>query len=213
MPATATLERAAAPFAALAPVAAPARVAVPAPAAAVLPSTLDLAAHRGAMLRFARRRIRDDALAEDAVQDALLAAMSARDSFQGTSALRTWLIGILSHKIQDAFRRETRYVKLGGAGGDTENGERFDALLAESAPEQDGPLAALIRARMHAALAEEVDRLPTSLKSVFLMQVVEGLETTEVCRRLNISEANCWVRLHRARKRLTERLSDHLVPA
>lgn len=209
MSATATIERAAAaaPFAALAAVDAPA------PVAAIMPSTLDLAAHRGAMLRFARRRIRDDALAEDAVQDALLAAMSARDSFQGTSALRTWLIGILSHKIQDAFRRETRYVKLGGAVDHTEAGERFDALLVESAPEQDGPLDALIRARMHVALAEEVDRLPTSLKSVFLMQVVEGLETTEVCRRLNISEANCWVRLHRARRRLTERLSDHLMPA
>ena len=60
----------------------------------------DLAAHRGVLLRFARRRVRDEALAEDAVQDALLAAVGSAHRFQGQSTLRTWLIGILNHKIQ-----------------------------------------------------------------------------------------------------------------
>jgi RNA polymerase sigma-70 factor (ECF subfamily) len=53
--------------------------------------------------------------------------------------------------------------------------------------------------------------LPESLRQVFMLQVVEGLPTAEVCRRLGISEANCWVRLHRARKRLAERMRDHLA--
>ena len=43
-----------------------------------------------------------------------------------------------------------------------------------------------------------------------MLQVIEGVSTEDVCRRLNITEANCWVRLHRARKRLAERMRDHL---
>jgi RNA polymerase sigma-70 factor (ECF subfamily) len=182
---------------------------------AALVPTADLVAHRGAMLRFARRRIRDEALAEDAVQDALLAALSSLDSFQGQSAVRTWLIGILNHKIQDAFRRETRYVRFDGEtdGDDAGEDTRGAWSTAAGAPgrDADDPVSTVARRRMHEALVAEVDRLPETLRSVFLMQAVEGVATQDVCRQLDITEANCWVRLHRARKRLTERLGDHLA--
>jgi RNA polymerase sigma-70 factor (ECF subfamily) len=186
-------------------------------AAFALDPAVDLAVHRGAMLRFARRRIRDEALAEDTVQDALLAALSARHSFQGQSAVRTWLIGILNHKIQDAFRRETRYVKLDAPqdeGG--EGDERLDrAASAQHATtaDDDDPMREVARRQMHAALVDEVERLPDGLKSVFVMQAVEGAPTADVCRKLNITEANVWVRLHRARKRLASRLGEHLEAA
>jgi RNA polymerase sigma-70 factor (ECF subfamily) len=71
-------------------------------------SPADLARYADDLRRFARRRVRDDALAEDAVQDALVAALVSLPSFHGASSLKTWLFGILTHKIQDAFRRETR---------------------------------------------------------------------------------------------------------
>jgi RNA polymerase sigma-70 factor (ECF subfamily) len=176
----------------------------------------DFAVHRGAMLRFARRKIRDEALAEDTVQDALLAALTARDSFQGQSAVRTWLIGILNHKIQDAFRRETRYVKLDAPGDDDGDGDdRLERAASAQATttDDDDPAQQVARRRMHAALVEEVERLPAGLRSVFMMQAIEGVATADVCRELNITEANVWVRLHRARKRLTERLGPHLEPA
>lgn len=186
-------------------------------AALALDPAADLAVHRGAMLRFARRRIRDEALAEDAVQDALLAAIGARHGFQGQSAVRTWLIGILNHKIQDAFRRETRYVKLDatddGAGDAEERLERAASAAPATATDDDDPLQQVARRRMHAALVDEVERLPEGLRSVFLMQAIEGVATAEVSQRLNITEANVWVRLHRARKRLAERLDAHLEPA
>jgi RNA polymerase sigma-70 factor (ECF subfamily) len=176
----------------------------------------DLAVHRGAMLRFARRRIRDEALAEDTVQDALLAALGARHTFQGQSAVRTWLIGILNHKIQDAFRRETRYVKLDPDGEeDGDAGERLEraAVARAAVADDDDPIREVARRRMHAALVEEVERLPEGLRSVFMMQAIEGVATSEVCRTLSLTEANVWVRLHRARKRLSERLEAHLEPA
>jgi len=176
---------------------------------------VDLSAHRSAMLRFARRKIRDEELAEDAVQDALVAALTSRESFQGRSALRTWLIGILNHKIQDVFRRESRYVRQSAADQSSDDGFRGEALpetlAAIASAEQSDPAREVGRRRMQAELAREVEALPESLRQVFMLQVVEGLPTAEVCRRLGISEANCWVRLHRARKRLAERMRDHLA--
>ena len=86
----------------------------------------DLAQHRPALLRFARRKVRDEALAEDAAQDTLLVAVSNCAGFRGQSSLRTWLIGILNHKIHDvlgarrdmprfmvATRSRTRLIVLG----------------------------------------------------------------------------------------------------
>ncbi len=177
-------------------------------------TALEFAAHRSAMLRFARRKIRDEDLAEDAVQDALAAALASRDSFQGKSALRTWLIGILNHKIQDVFRRESRYVRQNAhEGADGEPGGEdplAEALAAVAAAEHTDPAREVSRRRMRDALLLEIEALPPTLKDVFVMQVIENVPSDEVCRRLQITEANCWVRLHRARKRLAERMRDHL---
>lgn len=179
---------------------------------AVAPSPAELVAHRGAMLRFARRRIRDEDLAEDAVQDALVAALSNRASFQGQSALRTWLIGILNHKIQDTFRREGRYVPVADSARTDEGAnDGLDRLAFARMDGADDPAQHVANARLRDALLGEIDALPVTLKDVFVMQVLEGLETSDVCRRLGITEANCWVRLHRARKRLSERMRDHLA--
>lgn len=164
--------------------------------------------HRDAMLRFARRRIRDSDLAEDAVQDAMASAVAGLAGFQGGSALRTWLIGILGHKIQDIFRREGRYVRMNGEAADF--GEGAMALFGEARDSSD-PLALVARRRLGQALRGEIENLPPSMREVFRMQVLEGAPTAEICRRLSISEANCWVRLHRARKRLASRMTPHFA--
>ena len=171
------------------------------------------AEHRPAMLRFARRKIRDEDLAEDAVQEALASAVAAVESFQGQSAVRTWLIGILNHKIQDTFRREGRYVRMHAAEGSDD--DLFDALAGnrnDLPPNQagDDPMDQVSRWRMADALDGAIDQLPNTLKDVFRMQVLEGAATEEVCASLGISEANCWVRLHRARKRLADQMQPHL---
>ncbi|MCL4701407.1 MAG: sigma-70 family RNA polymerase sigma factor [Burkholderiaceae bacterium] len=180
-----------------------------------MPSPADLAAHRGAMLRFARRRIRDDDLAEDAVQDALLAALVNLESFQRQSALRTWLIGILNHKIQDAFRREARYLPAAdGVRDDEVSEDGLDRLVHAQSGQSgsaDDPVQRVTGARLLEALLGEIEALPGTLREVFVLQVLEGRDTAEVCRRLGITEANCWVRLHRARRRLAERMRDHLA--
>ncbi len=181
-------------------------------ASATLASPAELVSHRSAMLRFARRRIRDEDLAEDAVQDALAAALANPSSFQGQSALRTWLIGILNHKIQDTFRREGRYVQIQNSSQTDETAsDTLDRLALAQLIEADDPAARVASARLGEALLAEIEALAPTLRDVFVMQVLDGLETAEVCRTLGITEANCWVRLHRARRRLAERMRDHLA--
>jgi len=147
----------------------------------------------------------------------LAAALTSSNSFQGKSALRTWLIGILNHKIQDAFRRESRYVHpQRNAEFDAEGGSAstedflLDQIGGNEGSDSLDPLLQVSRRELGDGLSREIEALPATLREVFVMQVLEGLSTEEVCERLQISEANCWVRLHRARKRLSERLRDHL---
>jgi len=168
----------------------------------------EIDSHRDAMLRFARRRIRDRDLAEDAVQDAMASAVAGLGSFQAGSALRTWLIGILNHKIQDSFRREGRYVRMYGEAG--ELGED-DMALRDEGRDLSDPFALVARQRLGQALHGEIDALPPGLREVFRMQVLEDAPTAEVSRRLRISEGNVWVRLHRARKRLASRMEPHFA--
>ncbi|NCV71458.1 MAG: hypothetical protein EBW55_12310, partial [Betaproteobacteria bacterium] len=70
-----------------------------------------LAEHRKALMRMARLRVRSHEWAEDAVQEALIAAYQSRGSYRGRGSVRSWLRGILDHKIHDRFRAECHYTQ------------------------------------------------------------------------------------------------------
>jgi RNA polymerase sigma-70 factor, ECF subfamily len=176
---------------------------------------IEFDSHRTAMLRFAKRKVRDEMLAEDAVQDALMAAVAGANSFQGQSAPRTWLMGILNHKIQDIFRKETRYIRIGDVSSSSQDEDsNFDEASTFDAISQGDhgldPMRALGSKRMGSRLAEAIDGLPETLRQVVQLHLIEGLSTAEVCEQLSISEANCWVRIHRARKKLAIAMADHV---
>jgi RNA polymerase sigma-70 factor, ECF subfamily len=178
---------------------------------------IDFDAHRTAMLRFAKRKVRDEMLAEDAVQDALMAAVAGAESFQGQSAPRTWLMGILNHKIQDIFRKETRYIRIGDVSASSQEEDSnydeastFDAI--SGADHGLDPMRALSSKRMGSQLAKAIEELPETLREVVRLHLIEGLSTAEVCEALSISEANCWVRIHRARKKLAQAMTAHVEP-
>lgn len=154
-----------------------------------------LVCYRSQLLGFAMRRLRDADRAEDAVQDTLLAALEGIDGFGGGSALGTWLIGILKHKISDALRRPCR-----------EEAMDCDALVSEDHdPEKE-----LERMRLVCAVADGLERLPSAAARVFVMRRVLGMELAEVCRELSISPSNCSVMDHRARLRLRSTAADAL---
>jgi len=148
---------------------------------------------RAYLLRYARLQLRDPAQAEDAVQETLLAALESLDSFNGRATLRTWLTGILLHKIHDGFRRGAR----DGDAGDSDAAEPVEWLTPDHS---------LHVKRLCSAFMEAVGKLPERQAQALLLGEISGLETERVCRKLGVSRGNLWVLLHRARTGLRAEL-------
>jgi RNA polymerase sigma-70 factor, ECF subfamily len=142
---------------------------------------------RPKLLSFAMRRLRNRDQAEDAVQDTLLAALEGIDRFGGGASLRTWLIGILKHKVIDARRVSSREEPL----------DYDDELHHDSDPENE-----LARRRALDAVDARLKQLSSCAARVFVLREVIGMEMAEVCRELAISSSNCSVMHHRAKMRL-----------
>lgn len=159
---------------------------------------------------FALGQLRDQGAAEDLVQETFLAALRARDRFQGYSSERTWLVSILRHKICDHFRRKCREcVTPNFSSG--EEGERFDESilwLHETAAECLSPSRHLDLKDFRHSLEIALHSLPPRIAQAFTMYEMEECPSAEVCQHLDISEANLWTMVHRARKQLRERLSS-----
>ena len=153
----------------------------------------EIGQHRDKLMRFALRRLHNPAQAEDAVQEALVAAIEGADRYAGDSSTDTWLKGILKHKIVDCVRNSAR---------DRYQNFDPDALVASSG----NPEEAFSRSGFFRKVARCMDELPARSARVFFLREVLGLNTAEVCAELSISTANCYVLLHRARARLRERL-------
>lgn len=167
-----------------------------------------LAALRHDMLRFARLQLRDDHLAEDAVQEALAAALAGQGEFAGRSALKTWVFAILRNKIVDAIRIRGRALDIGALADEEASLEEvFDASFRpnshwtpEARPSDWGdPEAALRQDQFWTVFDACLNRLPPNTARVFMMRELLELDTDEVCAELRISAGNCHVILHRAR--------------
>ena len=158
------------------------------------------------LLRYASLQLRDAQAAEDAVQDTLVAALAGEAGFGQRASLRTWLTGILKHKIIDAIRRTSREAPAAGE-------DEFDALFDERGHwiEMPGawsdPDASLDQTRFFAALELCLSRLPGKTAQTFMMREHMGLETDEICKELAITATHCWVLLYRARMALRECLT------
>ena len=171
------------------------------------PSALELERHRPHLMRFALLQLRDRSSAEDAVQETLLAAFQGMQRFAGQSSVRTWLIGILKHKIVDSIRKSTRerpFDLTGDEAGSMELEAFFesDGHFAEPPDEWESPEAALDERRFFEALERCLQALPRNTASAFTMRELLGLETEEICKELGVSPSNCWVMLYRARMSL-----------
>jgi RNA polymerase sigma-70 factor (ECF subfamily) len=157
-------------------------------------------------------QVRDETVAEDLVQDTFLAALKARDGFRGQSSDRTWLVGILRHKIYDHLRRvcRERLVHSDKPSSRTDQEVWDDSVLwvHEVAAECLEPSRRMELAEFRQALETALGKLPPRIAQVFQLYAVEERSNHEVCGRLGISERNLWVMLHRARKQLRGELAD-----
>ncbi len=164
---------------------------------------------RPLLLKLARLQLRNESWAEDVVSETMLAAIEQSRSFEARSKMRTWVIGILKHKIVDQLRRQMREVSIEAQieAGEIED---FDELFKEDGsrlhPVQNwgDPEELLSRQEFFEVLQDCVNRLPSALARIFLMREWLEYETPRICKELNITATNCHVMLFRARTRLRE---------
>ena len=165
-----------------------------------------LEAYGDYLFNFAIGQLRDASAAEDLVQDTFLAAFKARNRFHGQSSERTWLVGILRHKIYDHLRHTCRERAVrADANPARRDDEAWDGAvmwLHDVAAECDSPNRRLELEEFRTNLETALGKLPPRVAQVFQLYAVEERSNSEVCQRLNISESNLWVMLHRARRQL-----------
>jgi RNA polymerase sigma-70 factor (ECF subfamily) len=172
-----------------------------------------LESHGDYLYRYALVRVRDVEVAEDLLQETLLAAVGGYRSHAGRSSERTWLVGILKHKVIDYFRRIARNAEfqLLPEGDDDE--------FEESGPwrghwrEDRAPISwrgyagqALESREFWETFEGCLARLPRQMSIAFTLREIDGLTSPEICEILSITPNNLWVLLHRGRSKLRQLL-------
>jgi RNA polymerase sigma-70 factor, ECF subfamily len=170
--------------------------------------------HRGYLLRVARLQLRNDEQAEDVVQDTLVAALQAAEGFSGKSTVKTWLTGILRHKIVDVIRRRKAAPAFTTLDEECQIDD-FDPLFDETGHWENPPASwgnpegELDRRQFLEIVDFCLERLPPNTARVFMMREVMGLESDEICKELAITSTNLWVIMYRARMSLRECLEKN----
>jgi RNA polymerase sigma-70 factor (ECF subfamily) len=176
-----------------------------------------LAQLRRDLLRFAQLQLRNAAAAEDAVQEALAAAWTQADRFAGQSEHKTWVFGILRHKLVDALRARQRTINVSALEAELDG----ETLLDRELFKDNGHWAAHAKPRPWATPETELqrqqfwrlfeaclDHLPEQIGRVFTMREFLDLETGDICAELELTANHCSVLLYRARLRLRTCLSE-----
>ena len=166
------------------------------------------------LYRYALIRVRSEPTAEDLVQETLLSGLQAYENFSGKSTVRTWLIGILKHKIIDHFRKNRHEI---ASLNDAETAEdvlayQFDNqgswkinLVEWATPEKS-----INNAQFWEVFNSCVSRLPKRMADLLFLRTIDGLATEECCDLLGFDSDNqLWVTLSRTRVKLRQCLDMH----
>ncbi len=168
--------------------------------------------HGDTLFRFAFSRLRDESVAEDIVQETLLSAIQSLGNFGGKSSERTWLIGILKHKLIDHYRKNSKQVQLTDEDTDIADLDGFFSrpdkwdghwviALRPVDPEQQ-PDQVMENSEFWEVMNRCLSALPEKVASVFALREMDGMSSEEICSVLNLSASNFWVIMHRARMQL-----------
>lgn len=162
------------------------------------------------LFRYAMKHVGDPHKAQDLVQETWLAAWQSRERFAGQSTERTWLIGILRHKVLDHFRADRREQPL----SDLQHRRLSETGSLDTAgwpaaltPAWMNPSSQVERKQLWTLLDQCLFRMTDRLKAVFASCDLNEVPHREVARRLGVTEGHLYVRLHRAREKVREYLS------
>lgn len=195
----------------------------PKPANASTDPSLWVDAYGDALYAYALRRLGSSTDAEDAVQECLAAALGASRAFAGDSAEKTWLMGILKHKVLDTlrarYRRKEHSADLTAmvsapmedfSDGSWRIHQQGLAVLGDQGG-SDSPSGAMERAEFARLVAEAVEQLPEPMRTVLVLREVDGMSSAELGEALGVSASQVWTLVHRAKARLRRELGgeDH----
>ena len=165
--------------------------------------------HGDYLYRYALVRVREAVVAEDLVQETLLAAVGAYQTHAGRSSERTWLVGIMKHKVIDYFRRLARSAQFQLTADDDsewfeESGPWQGHWREDRAPTSwTGDTGQCLESREFWETFEHcLSQLPPQMSIAFTLREIDGLASTEICEILNVTPNNLWVLLHRGRNKL-----------
>ena len=174
--------------------------------------------HGAALYKYALLQTRDSHKAEEAVQETLLAALQGRNRYAGSALARTWLIGILKHKIIDMFRHDAREVQLEETEEETYlNEDEIDAMFIPNghwrikSADWGDPEDLLERGQFMEVLQRCLDALPPRLARLFMLREVMEENSEKICQELAITPTNLWTMLYRARLGLRQCLDKNWV--
>ena len=159
--------------------------------------------HNRRLYRLARATLRDDAEAEDALQEAYLSAYRGMRNFRGDATLSTWLSRMVVNECLGRLRKSARRHNVVPMVA----GEDMDTMASD---DRDFPDKALVRAQMRTLLERKLDELPDDFRTVFVMRAVEELSVEETAACLDIPEATVSSRHFRARGLLRESLAREI---
>ena len=161
--------------------------------------------HNRALFRTARAILRDDAEAEDALQEAYLQAYRTLGSFRGDARLSTWLARVVANEALMRLRKNVRrssIVPIQPGLADEEINQRTQGSMDKE------PETSARRAEMRKLLEQRIDALPNAYRSVFMLRAVEEYSVEEAAAILQIPEATVRSRFFRARSLLREGLAS-----
>jgi len=164
--------------------------------------------HNQMLYRTARSILKDDAEAEDAVQEGYLLAFRAIGEFRGDAKLSTWLVRIVANEAIARFRKRRRSAEVIQLDGDSTTEHEPEDSMSESKPEQ--PEQSARRAETRRLLEASIDELPDAFRTVFVLRAVEELSVEETAAALDIPEATVRTRFFRAKSLLREALSKEI---
>ena len=176
------------------------------------------------LLRLARTFVRDQAVAEDVVQETWLAVLNGIDRFEGRSSLKTWIFQILSNRAKTRAVRERRSAPFSALAGDDEDdegavdadrflgvGDRWAGHWAAAPADWSRlPEERLLGQETLALVNAAIDQLPPRQAQVIMLRDVEGWPADEVSAALQISDGNQRILLHRARSKVRAALEQYL---
>jgi RNA polymerase sigma-70 factor (ECF subfamily) len=158
--------------------------------------------HSPSLYRMAMRVVRDEAEAEDVLQETFLSAFKAIQYFDGRSSLGTWLYRIAYNTALMKLRSRRESLSLDDDAG--------DAVPLQIASPDHSPDDVIVEHETAQMLGDAINTLPKTLREVFVLREMEEFSTLETAQKLSISEGAVKVRLHRARQALREQLGAYM---